>query len=310
MNKSRSLAVLATIALLALVSACTPKQFKLQLHLKAGETYHITTHVQHHFVREFMGKKQDITQDMEVEYSWKVTDVDSNGNATVEATYNHLKISQTQSGQTTAYDSAKDKKPPNLFAGLNFIIGKHFTVVLSPDGGVKQISGLDEMFKQVEDEAGLQGKQRERFQQSLTQTFGAAVIQDQITTAFGPYTDKPLKEGSTWESDANLTSFFPVTVHSTYTVKSWDGDKATIGVQSTIASDPNQQYKLPMFTAQYDLKGYQQGEITFDLTSGLPSHSSVKQHMEGMIHLLDPSGSESIPLPVTVDTMMEMKAGK
>ncbi len=311
MDKKRSLLAITLIALLALLSACTPKQFKIQLHLKPGTTYHITSKIHQHFVQEFMGQKQDITQEMEIGYTWKVVDVDTNGNATVEMTYDHIAISQKQGKATNLqYDSAKDKKPPKEFAGLNLLVGKKFSVVFTPNGTVKKVIGLDEMFKQMEKESGLQGEELKRYHQSLTQTLGEKTLKDQFASTFGPYGDTPRQVGSKWSSDITLNSFFPITVHTEYTVKSLKGDQVAIEFQGTLASDPEQLYKLPMFNAKYDIKGTQQGTMSLNLKDGIPTEASVNQHMEGTIHLLDPTGSESIPLPVTVDTVMEMKAEK
>jgi len=311
MNKKGALLAITVIVVLALLSACTPKQFKIQLHLKAGSTYHIATKIHQHFVQEFMGKKQDIAQDMEIDYTWKVVDVDPQGNATVEMTYDHIAISQKQ-GKTTnlQYDSAKDKNPPKEFVGLNLLVGKKFSVVFTPNGTVKKIIGLDEMFKQMEKESGLQGEELKRYHQSLIQTLGEKTLKDQFASTFGPYSDTPRQVGSKWSSDVTLNSFFPITVHTDYTIKSRKGDQVVIEFQGTLASDPDQLYKLPMFNAKYNIKGTQKGTMNLNLKDGIPTDASVNQHMEGTIHLLDPTGSESIPLPVTVDTVMEMKAGK
>jgi hypothetical protein len=296
------------LLLMALLAACGPSTFTLRLHLKQGDVYKVTTVTKQHISQEIMGQKMSLDQKMTMEYRWEVTQVADNGNTTIKVTYTRVAMEQDQGGQKRAFDSASGQEPPDFFKGLDLLVGKSFSVEFTPQGEVVKIDGLDEMFRQVAEGVGFGDKEStDAFYKALTDSFGEDAITEQFKTAFGDYPHTPLKVGTTWTADAQLKVTFPLEVHATYTVKSWQDDQAVIAMEATLKSDATKRVtgQNPLFDVVYDLSGTQQGTLTVDVGTGLLRESQVTQHVEGQVLLVDPKSkdnTDALPMPFSMDT--------
>jgi len=292
---------------MAFLAACGPSTFTLRMHLKQGEVFHVTSINRQHISQEIMGQKMTLDQVTTMAYRWEVTHVANSGNATVKITYTRLAMAQEQNGQKRAFDSASGKPPSDFFKGLDLMVGKAFTVELTPQGKVAQVQGLDKVFRQVAEGAGLKDqKATEAFYRALMDSFGDKAVTEQFNTAFGRYPEAPLKVGATWQGDTQLTVAFPLNVHATYTVKSWKNNQAVVAVDAALKSDATRRVtgQNPLFDAMYDLTGTQQGTLTVDLDTGMLQRSHVVQHVEGKILLLDPKSNDTtkaLPMPLSMD---------
>ena len=296
------------VFLMALLAACGPSTFTVRLHLKQGDVYKVTSVTKQHISQEIMGQKMSLDQKMTMEYRWEVTQVAENGDTTIKVTYTRVAMEQEQGGQKRTFDSASGQEPPDFFKGLDLMVGKSFSVTFTPRGKVVKISGLDAMFRQIAEGVGF-GKQEDTdaFYKALVDSFGEDAITEQFETAFGNYPDTPLKVGSTWTADTRLKVTFPLDVHATYTVKSWQDNQAVIAMEATLKSDPTQRVsgQNPLFDVVYDLSGTQQGTLTLDVGTGLLRESQITQHVEGKVLLVDPKSkdnTDALPMPFGMDT--------
>ena len=290
------------------LAACGPSTFTLRMHLKHGDVYNVTSVTQQHIAQEIMGQKMALDQKMTIEYRWEVTQLADNGNATVKITYTRVAMEQEQGGQKRAFDSASGEEPADFFKGLDLMVDKSFNVEFTPQGKVVKVTGLDKMFREVAQGVGLKDQEAtDAFYKALVDSFGEDAITEQFSTAFGNYPDAPLKIGSTWNADTKLKVSFPLDVHTTYTVKSWENNQATITLESTLKSDPTKRVsgQNPLFDVVYDLSGTQKGTLTIDLGTGLLHESHIAQHVEGKVLLVDPKSqdtNDALPMPFSMDT--------
>ncbi len=304
------------VVLMALLAACGPSTFTLRLHLKQGDVYQVTSVTKQHIAQEIMGQKMTLDQKMTMEYRWEVAQVAGNGNATVKVTYTRIAMDQEQGGQKRAFDTASGQEPPDFFKGLDLLVGKSFSVEFTPQGKVVKIDGLDKMFRAVAEGVGFGDKEAtDAFYKALTDSFGEDAITEQFQTAFGNYPDAPLKVGSTWNADTRLKVTFPLDVHATYTVKSWQDNQAVIAMEATLKSDATRRVtgQNPLFDVIYDLTGTQQGTLTIDLGTGLLRESQVTQHVEGKVLLVDPKSkdnTDALPMPFSMDTEITTTVAK
>ncbi len=308
MRRSHLWRMLALWLLLSgLLTACKPSTFTLHLHFKKGDVFHVKMDTTQHMRQTIMGQDIKVNQQMLFEYTWEVTNVDAAGDATIEVTYDRLALTQEQNGEKRAYDSASGEEPPDFFKGVDLLVGKSFQVVLAPDGSVKSLTGLEEMLRQVADEMGLGKGETDAFYESLLGGFGDQAMTEQFGAFFPPYPHKPLKVGSAWDSDVTLKVFFPLNVHTTYTVQSWQGNQVTLKMASTIKTNPSKTTTPPNspFAVRYEITGTQEGTSLIDLTTGMLTHSEVNQHLEGKVLLLDPQHPEDTQNAMTMPLTME-----
>jgi len=302
-RRLRILTALSILAFMLTLAACKPKDFTLRLHLKTGDTFHVTTTTHQKMSETIMGQQMNLDQEITMGYTWEVTSVDDQGNATITITYDRVAMKQTQNGTTMAYDSDKDEQPPAFFKGMDAMVGKSFELVISPQGKVVEINGLDEMFRQMAADSGMAEEEANAFAEGLSNAFGEDAVQSQLDAMFSYYPQQPLKVGSTWEGDVTTKMLVPMDMHNTYTVKSWEDNTAVIEVSSTFETNPNEtQQSGAEFDIAYDLKGTQNGTLTVDTKTGMLSASKLEQHIEGKLVLQDPNSTLKLEVPLTADS--------
>ena len=310
-QRSRFLTVLGILMLMLALAACKPKDFTLRLHLKPGDTFHVTVTNNQKMNETLMGQQITLDQEITMGYTWHVTAVDEQGNATVTITYDRMAMKQTQNGQTTSYDSATDQQPPDFFKGMDALIGKSFELVISPEGKMVAINGLDEMFQQIAADAGMTDEEADAFTKGLSGAFGEDAMQSQLDAMFAYYPNHPLEVGSTWEGDVTTNVLVPLDMHNTYTVKSWEDDTAVIEVSSTFETSPDEtQQNGDTFNIAYDLKGNQSGTMTVDIATGMLTASKLEQHMEGKLLLQAPNSDVNVDVPLTADSTFTIEVSR
>ncbi len=308
--------LLTALVLMLALAACKPKDFTLRLHLKPGDTFHVTVTNNQKMNETLMGQQITLDQEVSMGYTWKVTAVDEQGNATITITYDRMAMKQTQNGQTTSYDSATDKQPPEFFKGMDAMIGKSFELVISPEGKMVEVKGLDEMFRQMAADAGMTDEEADAFVKGLSSAFGEDAVKSQLNAMFTYYPQQPLKTGSTWEDDATTNILVPLKMHNTYTVKSWEGNTAVIEVTSNFETNPdetqdnNSLFNNDLFNITYDLTGNQSGAITVDIASGMLTNAKLEQHLEGKLLLQDPHSDLKIDLPLNADGTLTIEVSR
>ncbi|NPA93452.1 MAG: hypothetical protein GXO56_07210 [Chloroflexi bacterium] len=307
-RKTRWLAVFLSLALFGLVLSACQQSASLKLNLKVGDTFAVHSAVSQDMSQELMGQPMYIKQNLVFDYTWKVTDVDAEGNATIQVTYDHIAIEQTQNGQKVAYDSASDETPPKFFTGVDAMVGKSYTMVLAPTGKLKDVQGLEELFQEVTDATDLDDLQKKSFYQALVETFGEEAINEQVDMLFGQYGSAPLEVGATWEADTEYNALFPLQVHTQYTIKSLEDGKAVIALDATLKSDPEKivDDASRIFKLSYELMGTQEGTMTVNTANGMPTESHVTQHLEGKLYVVNVDTGEKMPIPMSMDSDIQL----
>jgi len=292
-----------------LLTACGPSTFTLRLHFKRGDVFHVKMDTIQHMTQTIVGQDVKVNQQMVFEYTWEVADVNAAGDVTLKVTYDRLALRQEQNGEKRAYDSASGETPSDFFKGVDLLVGKSFIVVLAPDGKVQSLTGLKEMLRQVADETGLAKDEADAFYESLLGGFGDQAMTEQFNAFVNPYPQKPLKVGSTWESDVTLKVLFPLAVHNVYTVQDWQDNRVTLKVNSILQSNSDKTM-MPTgspFAVRYNIGGTQKGTIVVDVVTGLPRRSEIEQHLQGNILLFDPQKNQgktqsALTVPLSMDS--------
>ena len=123
-------------------------QWKFQEGMK--HRYRMTQKVTMDFDGTLMVQEQSFTYEM-----W-VKGVDEKGTATVEMKYESMAVKATGLAEYE-YDSEKDEDPPDELGGaaVTGLLGKSFTMKMTPSGRVVEVQGLDKLLgKLLEGEEG------------------------------------------------------------------------------------------------------------------------------------------------------------
>ncbi len=306
MKKLNNLLILMIAVLL--LTACTPKEIILGFKPEVGATYQVDTTMDQDMTQNFGGQPITISQHFEYGYTWHITEIDEDGNAHVEVTYNHIATSQSFGGQTLSYDSDTDEAPPPQLTGMDLMLGRGFSMVISARGKVLSIDGLDEMYQDIVDASDVPEDQKDTFYQALEDSYGEAALSEQLSSLFVPYDETPAAVGHNWHIDQQVNGLIPVNIATDYTISALDKETATIDVQSTLSSDPENKTMLSGYQVAYDLSGTQTGSFTVRIADGITTQATLQQHLEGSMMLSQ--GDAELPVPLTIDTTLSYTMSK
>ncbi|MBN1917814.1 MAG: hypothetical protein JW889_07895 [Verrucomicrobia bacterium] len=312
MHRLFATTALVLLALLLAGTAPAADTVELKLRLDEGTTYKMTMAVTQAITQTAMGQELNIDQTMGFGISFRTTKVDADGAMTVEVRYDSVSFEQDGPMGWTEYDSADppDEVPmqARAFAGM---VGRGFSLKLSPRGQVLDIEGVDKFFDAVMEAMDLpEGPMLDQMKEQLKQQFGEDAMKQQAQMMFAMLPDKPVGVGDSWTDKIDMSGMLPMTVENTCKVTSIDDDGIAIDVESTISpvegSEPIQMGGASM---KMDLSGTQKGSMELSRQSGLPIKAVIDQDIEGTITVSQPGSAEPMSIPITIKSKTTIEGG-
>jgi hypothetical protein len=185
-----------------------------------------------------------IAQEMGSTYSMKVTEVDEKGAATLTCTYEAVAV-KANFPEEYDYDSEKDKEPPEQEYPkmMSRIIGKAFTMRMTPRGQVTDVKGIDKLLETM-----LAGAENEQAGQMAKQMFNDEAFKTMMQQMSPMLPEQKVGKGETWAND--FTIKMPIIGALKYAIKSKLNDlkdqNALIDqeIKIEIKADPNENNPL------------------------------------------------------------------
>lgn len=187
-----------------------------------------------------------VRQEMTTTMSLEVQEVDPKGMATLRAVYEAVAV-RASGVQAVAYDSEKDKEPPDDPAArlLSKLVGQSFTMTMGREGTVHDVQGSDRLVEAML--AGVTGggePAREKARESLRQSFSDDAFRSRMQQLAPALPPGKVKPGDTWSNDVSLR--LPLVDRVTYKIRSRLADvkdgqariEQEIAVDFTGADDP------------------------------------------------------------------------
>ena len=212
--------------------------------------------------------------------------VDDNGTVkTLDVAYKDFKMNMSMMGQEIDIDASQ--KPDiissnsddpmqmmkNVFSG---IIGKKFTMKVTPSGKIEEITGFTEIIKSMVDSISANGEAKDMMSKSVKDQFNPERIKEAFAPMFSVYPNKEVSVGDKWSNSYDLSPQ-GIKINLEYTVKSFSGDNAILGVNSKII--PLEGNEDPALAAM-KMSGTQTGTMTLNTKSGLVVDGELDQNLE------------------------------
>ena len=252
----------------------------LKFNLEKGKSYEYAMEM--NMDQEVMDQKNKIG--LIAGYTINVVD-ESQAIKTLEVAYKDFKMNMSMMGQEMNIDASK--KPDtingssddpmqmlkNVFSG---IIGKKFTMKVTPVGKIEEIAGLAEIVTSMVDNMSANGETKNMLSKSLQDQFNPETIKQSFAPMFSVYPNKEVGVGDKWSNSYDL-SLQGIKINLEYTVKSFQGDNAILGVNSKIISlEGTENPEL----AGMKMSGTQTGTMTVNTKSGLVVDGEIDQNLE------------------------------
>jgi hypothetical protein len=243
---------------------------------------------------------------------WKVTDVAPNGDATISMTTERVQLETQGMAGNLKYDSDSGEPPtdPQAKAAVA-MAGLSYTMVVSPDGTVKSIQGIDKLREQMT--AALPPEQMAMMQSVGGELFSEETITRMAQQNVQLFPDEPVGPGDTWQR--SFTTPVPMlgsmTTNTTFTLtgveKSEGRTIAKIATTGTMSMDGESTSPVPMTVNLGDTK--MEGSIDFDADRGITTSSDLSTSMQMTI---DAGGQQmTMTMSQTMGTeLVEYKPGR
>lgn len=299
-------AALLTIAYLAPFATAQDK-LDLRLRFNKGDVHEMTVNLDQTIEQTIQGSKQQTTQTVRVDYTFTVDNVDDQGTASVAVHYNSVALhSKSRAGEVN-FDSAQPGSYiPSVAASLAALVGQGYSMKITSSGSIVQVSGLDALLQVLLAKLSIpEGPVRTAAELSLKERLDEQSVKATLASVFAPFPGDTVALGQSWYRKFQVNLGFPLTVETTYTLKSRDNGMATIeltGRASTAsgnAIDLGQQAKM-----SYDLQGELHGQIEIQESTGWPWLATTTQTLTGNATVQSPIEPAQV-LPITVDSKLK-----
>jgi hypothetical protein len=163
--------------------------------------------------------------------------------------------------------ASKDEVSQVMHKVLKAMVGKSFMMKVNSEGKVLEFSGFAEVRNAIVQSLGLEGQDAKDAELMSGQVMNDDNLRKSFEQAFFIFPNKEVKVGDTWTKEMQMGGMMPLKVSSTYTVKSIEGDHATLSMDGTISST----------SEAAKMNGTQNGTMIVDLKTGLVVNSDFNQ---------------------------------
>ena len=284
--------ILLIVGILALVAGMLfscgggSKKLDLRLRLGQGKSYSTKMVADQTITQTIQGQTQEIKQTIGMAYTYDVKKVESDGSAQVDIAYDWILYSQDGPMGKSEYDSSNPPATlPDAALGYAALLGKGFSMTVTPLGEVTGVQGIDALLWGILDTLNVPaGSTRDALLENLQAQFGEEAMKESFEKATAIYPEKPVAVGDSWSKKLVLAMGMPMIVDNTWTLKSRKDGVAFVDVKSTIAPNPDAKpMEISGMTVSYEVSGDQNGTLELDEATGWPLRSNMTQNLSGQI---------------------------
>lgn len=297
----------ATSTTAATAGASTGGPVLIRLQLSEGEIYRLRMLTQQDISQSFEGQELDVGQRIGYEYTYSVTAVDDSGNAWIDVLYTWVVYETETIMGKVSYDSSDPAAEiPAGAEGFSALVGNGFSMLLSPEGEVLDLEGLDELYNDMLDALEISDDVlRSQLKTLFREQFGEEAMKQQFASITAYIPDEPVSVGDSWTQETEVSALLPMIVETEYSVRAVDDTTVTLDVVSTISANPDAGLMdFDIVQIGYYVQGEQEGEIVVDRASGLSS-SETRQTMSG--EMVMTSEEEEFRVPISIQSITRIE---
>ena len=253
-------------------------QIKLSFNPEKGVKYEYQMEVVQNMKQNAMGQEIPIETEMNGTYLMEIKNKTPQ-EIHAESTYQGFTFIVSSPMMKIKYDSKNPTENPSemdkMFGKMfSTLIGKPFTVVFSPDGSVKSVSGMGAIIESMLGAISSDGQVAAQMGGLMTQQFSDESMRKMFEQSFNFYPDKAVKVGESWNTEITMPmNNMNFGIKTKNTLKEVSNKMATIEVTGDIDMD----------MGEGKFSGTQTGTMIVDTTTGMPVTSDVSLNLKGSI---------------------------
>ncbi len=306
--KKKLLGILIALLTATLFSSCTilASRIDLELHLKEGKSYNINTIANQKISQTIGRQKENITQKIGLGYTFNVKKIEADGTAFIDVTFNSILLNQDGTTGKIQYDSSN---PPNdippAAATYAALLGQSFSIIISPEGSIKNIQGMEKITKSIMKKLDLPESREE----SLNDKFGDKALKENMENLLGIYPDRPVRIGNSWTKRTTIAKGLPMILESKYTLKERSNGIALLEVRSE-AKPSSAPIKKESVKFTYDISGTEKGYVKLEEATGWIVDGKISQQFSGQVKVEDDRLSRPLFFPISLEGTVDITSLK
>jgi len=288
---------------------------QMKLRLNQGDEYMIKQTMEQEMTQQLMGEKMEMSQNSVMESSIKVISVDQEGNMTLKTVLDSVKTKIESLGNVIEYDSKNPPENPDpMLEGFEGLVGKEYTMVISPKGKVLELKGLEDALSGMFDENNPDQAASDAGTDQFNEMFGDEGMKQIMENIYSPFPAEPVGVGDKWETTAKLPNpMMALVMNNVATLTDRSNGLVTIEMDSTISTDEEGSSKAfgAMNMSSKITSGQQHAVSQFDENSGWLVRSDVTQEISMEMKLDMPADQAPEDMPEEYQNMsipMTMKS--
>jgi len=274
MERKKIITVLVSCLLSA--SGFAQQTYQLKQNYPVGKKYDYLLNSDQIITQKVDGKEVSYVQNVGTEYNFNISEAKA-ADKSIKVTYKRLTIKSVGAGNELILDSDKEEAgKKNPFAGLK---NAAFTMLMSPNGTIKQVSGVDKMVNDMAAKIAADTTQLNQIKISLSKQFNDAVIKQTMESSLKIFPDKAVKIGESWTVSSKVQITMPIESSTVYTLKEIKDGFATLTIKGTLSSKG--EFESLGSKMQTDLKGINVGDAQVELKTGMILSSHTRLELYG-----------------------------
>jgi hypothetical protein len=282
------------------------KKADLRLRLEKGQSYKMKSVKDLKINQIIPGQQQVMTinQKTMTKNTYLVGDIQTDGNVPIKVTFDTIFFSQEGMGQNIVYDSSNPSNSVGPMAAIwDAITGQSITIVVTPEGKVKQVQGADALLTRIQKKiADLPDAQmRHAMEISLKMQFSEEALKNNMEGSLNVYPDKPVGIGDAWQKRTAISQGFPMSVNTTYTLREQKDAVAIIDILSTIYTDKGASpIEAGPNKVQYNMSGTLIGTMQMQESTGWITRSNTNMKLSGEMTVENSGAKQPISIPMSI----------
>lgn len=286
------------------------QSYNLKFNLKSGKEYRYYQQTSMRIIQDLGIMEQEMTN--ELKGVTRFVPVGNEGaNIVLKTCFESMEVSIQSLLYSMSYDSSKPLVETDRMARIyNDIIGKDFTIVITPFGSVVRIEGVSEIINNAVKAAGnIQPKAAAQIRNVLKSQLGEEALKGNMEMILAIYPNTSKKVGEKWSTHAQLASILKAKLNSSWTLVDASDNKWKLKGSGNVISGDGKT-SLNGIDVNIKVNGKQQSEYELNQTDGWFIRGKQEQDLQGSFSM---SGDNpqlqafEIPVKIKSKTIIERR---
>lgn len=277
----------------------------LKFDLKEGKTYKQTVTVSNNTKQTAMGQEMEFSSATESVTYFKKAAAGNEEN-TYDLWYGDMTMEFTGMGSTNRISSTDTADGFGKFLGK--LTEEKFSAVITADGNIKEVIGLEELVNKIASESEGDSSQTAQVMQQMSQSVGDVGLERNLEYSLSIFPKGKVKRGDSWTRKHYTSTGMPIIVENTYTLKEINGDRAVLELEGTFSTDEeNAEGELQGMEATFFFDGTRKGTLTVETETGWVISGKFEDDIAGSVtvepNAMVPEGT-TVPMELITETVI------